>query len=68
MDLTERTWCDVLFYHPELPPVITRFGRDDSYIAALRPVLDEFVERLEAEKLRFAEHRVPRPWSKEPTS
>lgn len=68
MYLTDREWCDMLSYHPDLPPVITRIERDDSYIAALLPVLDEFVERLGIEKERFAEYRIPRPWSEEPTS
>ena len=52
MYLTDRAWTDVL----------NRVRRNDDYIKALVPVLDEFVGRLSKEKQRLAEHRVMRPW------
>jgi hypothetical protein len=57
MYLTERDWWDLLLYHPTLPPVLTRLKRDDKYIAALVPVLDEFAGTLERDKSRFWQHR-----------
>lgn len=62
MHLTGRSWWDVLLYHHQLPKVVRRIERDEDYLAALVPVLDEFVERVEADKERLAEHRVERPW------
>lgn len=61
MYLTDRAWWDVLSYNPALPPVVHRVLRDEKYIAALTPVLDEFVKQLEADKSRLAEHRVRGP-------
>ena len=62
MYITDRAWADVLSYHPELPPVVYRVKRDETYISLLVPVLDEFIGRLSKEKQRLAEHRVMRPW------
>ena len=67
MYLTEREWWDVIFYHPELSSAIVRSERDDAYIAALEPVLADFLDRLEQKKQERAHERVPRPWSEEPT-
>lgn len=44
--VTERAWCDVVSYHPELPSVIVRVERDEEYIAKLAGALREFVDRL----------------------
>jgi hypothetical protein len=63
MYLTGRSWWDVESYHPELPAVIVRVERDEEYLAALLPVLDPFIEQVEADKLKWADHRVPRPWT-----
>jgi len=65
MYLTGRKWADILSYHPDLPKVIHRIERDEEYLAALVPVLDAFIEQLQADKERLAEHRVLRPWSPE---
>jgi hypothetical protein len=62
MKLTDRSWCDILSYHPDLPPVVFRTERDEKYLSALDAVLEPFVERLEAAKARFADKKVPRPW------
>lgn len=65
MYLTDRSWWDILAYNPDLLPKIIRIDRDEEYIKALVPVLDEFVGQLEADKERLAEYRVLRPWSQE---
>lgn len=57
--LTGRAWVDLLSYNPVLPPVVIRVERDEEYIADLCRVLDAFVEVLEADKARLAEHRAP---------
>lgn len=65
MYLTDRSWWDVLSFNPDLPPVVNRVLRDNKYIEALVPVLDEFVVTLTKEKIRLAEHKVVRPWDLE---
>ena len=44
--VTERKWCDVVSYHPELPSVIVRVERDEEYIAKLDAALHAFTEQL----------------------
>ena len=63
MYLTDREWWDFLSYNPELPPVIKRVERDEKYLAALVPVLEDFIGQLEEDKKTWAGHRVPRPWT-----
>lgn len=46
MWLTERTWWDLLYYNPEIPPAITRITRDEEYISRLKAALDVFVPTL----------------------
>jgi len=65
MYITERSWCDVISYNPELPSVIYRVERDEGYLKAFVPVLDEFIGTLTEQKERLAEHRVTRPWDME---
>ena len=65
MYLTDREWCHILSYNPDLPPALNAVFRDEDYIKALVPVLDEFIEKLEEEKGRLAEHKVVRPWDME---
>lgn len=48
--VTERKWCDVVSYHPELPSVIVRVERDEEYIAKLDAVLKAFCEQLSEAK------------------
>lgn len=60
--LAEREWWDILYYNSELPKRINRAYRDDKWQSAFGPILDDFLVQLEADKLRLAEHRVPRPW------
>lgn len=63
--LTGREWWDVLSYNPELPPVIHRIKPDAEWQEAFVPILEEFIVTLEADKAKFAHHRVPRPWHEE---
>jgi hypothetical protein len=63
--IMERAFVDVLSYNPDLPPVINRVPRNEEYIKALVPVLDDFLETLDKEKERLAEHKVTRPWDLE---
>lgn len=44
--VTERAWCDVVSYHPELPSVIVRVTRDEEYIAKLDAALRAFCEQF----------------------
>lgn len=44
--VTERAWCDVVSYHPEIPSVIVRVERDEEYIAKLDAALHAFCEQL----------------------
>lgn len=61
MYLTGRKWWDLLSYNPSLPPVIYRLQRDESYIAALEPVLREFCKTVEADKHKHYLYRVKGP-------
>lgn len=45
--VTERKWCDVVSYHPELPSVIVRVERDEEFIGKLDTALKVFVQELE---------------------
>lgn len=63
--LTGRTWWDLLYYHPDLPKEVVRVDRDEEYLAAFVPVLDEFIAALEKDKQTYAPYRVLRPWSPE---
>lgn len=40
--VAERDWCDWMAFHPEMPTVVVRIGRDEEYIAKLRAALSEF--------------------------
>jgi len=44
--VTERLWCDVVSYHPEMPKVIVRVERDEDYIALMREANENFCARL----------------------
>ncbi len=50
--VTERKWCDLISYNPEIPPVIVRVERDEGYISLLRTALEVFVPAL-AEKRAY---------------
>lgn len=52
--IAEREWCDLAFYHPDLPFLVIRQYRDDAFIKALQAqlslVLSERDKILEAIK------------------
>lgn len=54
--VAERDWTDICSYHPAMPPVIVRVGRDEEYIGKLRDALNQFCDELAAElgRLRAA--------------
>lgn len=51
--VTKRKWVDWMSYHPELPPVIIRVGRDEDYIIKLKRYLNEAKELLEEKKQKL---------------
>lgn len=53
MYVTGRKWWDLLSYHPDLPPALVRFTRDEEYMTALEPALAAFGVRLAAMKQHF---------------
>ncbi len=40
--ISERDWVDTVSYHPELPDVIRRVGRDETFIRALEEAVGSF--------------------------
>lgn len=53
MWIAERAWCDRLYFHPILPPVIKRIERDEKYIADLSKCVDLFIAGLAEAKDRL---------------
>jgi hypothetical protein len=51
--VTGRAWCDLLFYHPEMPSMIHYIERDEDYIEGLRLGLYEFCGKLSAAVTRI---------------
>lgn len=56
--VTERQWCDIISYVPDLPTVIERIGRNEGYIQSLDHALRDFNMKLAVlrEKLINAGH------------
>lgn len=46
--ICEREWSDVISYFEGLPLGLIRIERDETFIDKMQPLLDEFVEKLEA--------------------
>ena len=44
--VTERKWWDFLSFHPELPPVMRRFERDEEYIERMAVLVRTFCETM----------------------
>jgi hypothetical protein len=42
--ICEAEWWDLYCYHPDLPPLLLRTYRDESYIAKMRAALSEFLD------------------------
>lgn len=59
--ITGREWWDFLSFHPELPPVLKRFHRDEEYIGDLAECVNGFCERLDREmrSLNLGEAKTP---------
>lgn len=45
--VTGRKWWDLLSYHPQMPPALVRFERDEEFISKLVIAVDGFLERLD---------------------
>lgn len=43
MMIAERSWCDLIFYHPALPPVVIRQTPDPGIYACLADALEEVI-------------------------
>lgn len=57
--LSGRAYTDLVSYHPELPKLVRRIERDEKYIAALEPALDNFIACLNAAKKKYAQYKQP---------
>lgn len=63
--ITGREWSDTLSYHPDMPPALIRYERDEEYIAGLAEAVNIFSADLEREwaelSLRFGMPNKLRP-------
>lgn len=59
--IAEREWEDVLAWHPELPPALTRIERDEQFIG----ILVEHVAKFSAELEALYADVVARGWVRE---
>lgn len=64
--ITERSWVDLMSYHPELPPLIVRVKRDEEYIRKLADALAAFNDTLTAARLNLEREYGPFPQIKIP--
>jgi hypothetical protein len=48
--ICERDWWDTFGFHPSMPHVLTRVGRDEAFIADLEAGVGRFLEELEMAK------------------
>ena len=55
MWITEREWCDFVSYHPDMPVLITRVQRDDSYIMLLEAEVEKACEAIETQYQKLKE-------------
>lgn len=58
--VTERKWCDLVSYNPDLPKVCVRVERDGDFIESLAGLVLEFADRLEEAKVKYADYRGQR--------
>ncbi len=56
--IAEREWNDMVSYSPEMPMALTRISRDEAFIKIMKPLIEEFSERLE----KMAEQCVANGW------
>lgn len=50
----EREWCDFLSYAPDMPPLLIRVERDDTFIKALEQHVTEFIELMDEKREQLA--------------
>jgi exodeoxyribonuclease (lambda-induced) len=55
MMCTDRVWCDLFFFHPNLKPVIIRVNRDEAFIELIKNELETAIkkEELIIEKIKL---------------
>jgi hypothetical protein len=53
--ISERQWCDRIYYSPCLPPVVARVYRDEPYIAQLAASVEAFLGHFEKAKAKLVE-------------
>lgn len=46
--VTDRKWCDFIYYHPRGGIYKKRIERDEEYIAKIKTALDECIEKIKA--------------------
>lgn len=51
--LTGRQWWDWLSYNPEMPSVLVRFQRDETFITTLAGAVNQFVEYLDERRRKL---------------
>lgn len=56
--VTGARWCDFLSYHPDMPPVLLRIERDDTFIARLYAELAKLIDTVDARKAKLAERGI----------
>lgn len=46
--VTGREWCDFMSYHPKLPRMIVRVGRDEEFIKKLHEAIIDFSDEVQS--------------------
>ena len=54
MLVTGRRWWDFMSFHPEMPPLIVRVDRDDTYICKLSELLSAFNSEMQEKRAKLA--------------
>lgn len=53
--VTDRSWLDIMSYHPEMPPAIIRVERDEKFIRTLSAAVEAFSGALEDQACKLRE-------------
>ncbi len=64
--ITGRRWCDILSWHPELPPALHRVDRDEPFIATISAAVEAFSVQLENLYISVIERGLVKPREDEP--
>lgn len=51
--ICEREWIDTLSYNPDLPPALIRQTRDEAFIKALEPLVEQFLSYMDEVKAKL---------------